>query len=320
MTRALSSLLTCLACCCGVLLFSSCGESDDTPDTGTGMNSNRPPAQQSIYLRRESKEKRKAGTEIFSTKTLTMSDARLTRHSGDESVVGSADMILRDAWTVDIISDNERTFRIDEMSFSQKSEAGGKPRQQSLNSDLVGAKSFIVKRDNPESGWELAEQELSGLHERELKAIGEVWSEHSHALYPEESLEIGQEWTADPKALGYIISPRLQIDNGEVNCRLHDITVHRGERCAEISIDIDVSGVLKTHGTRTNVQIALAGTITRSLQTFFDMRTELEGTMQWEMDFPVEKSSVSIDGIAKYIGISEMSTGNKESDEPEVIQ
>ena len=307
----LLSLVVSLGC---ALSFSGCGDDGSAPGS-SGINDIRPPAQQSIYLRNPKRESRPPGAEIFNSKTLTMSDASLIRRSGDQTVTGTADMLLRDVWTVDVVSENERTYSIDEMSFSQKSEIGGKPLEQSLDSDLASVESFRVTREQPDSKWEYIEQELSGLQELELKTIGDMWNEGSHVLYPEEPLEMNQSWSADPKALSYIMSPRLQIDNGEVTCRLQDITVHRGERCAEVAIDIDISGVLKTQGSSTNVQIALKGTIIRSLQSFFDMRTELEGTMQWEMEFPVEKSSVSIDGIARYIGISELKVDKSASKE-----
>lgn len=307
MTRVLS-LLTCLAGLCGAVFLCGCDDSGAGKPgvNGTGTETPQPPLQQAIYLR--SNTKRVAGTTFRNSATLTMADANLTVQREDVNLPGKATMIMRELWDVEQISPNERTFTIEEMSRTVDSTIDGKPQKERTESTLAGI-PFKVSRANPDAGWVLAapDKKLSHLQEIDLRMLGKLWDEGSEQLYPLEPLALGQTWKADPKAFGTIVSPRLQVEEGEVSCRLDEITVLRGERCGAVNVDIDISGTFAMAGSSgMKVQIALTGTIMRSLYRNYDLRTELKGSMQIEMDFPEEDTTISIDGVAEFLQLAEM--------------
>jgi hypothetical protein len=307
MTRA-PSLHISLACLCGIVLLPSCGDSGDgKPDPGgTGTNSIQPPLQKAIYLR--SRNARPPGTSFSNSATLTMADAKLITRRGDDSVNGKVTTIMRDVWDVTQVSPTERSFTIEEMSLTNISTIEGKVKNDRSESTLAGL-PLKVTRNSESAPWVLSppEQKLTHLQEIDLRMLGKLWAEGSNDLYPEESLEIGQSWKADPKAFGMIVSPRLKVEHGEVTCRLDEITVLRNQRCGAVNIDIDITGTFEMGGgAGMQVQIALTGTIMRSLYKNFDMRTELKGSMQMEMEFPDQDRTISIDGVAEFFQIADM--------------
>ena len=307
MTRALS-LLTCLASLSGVVFLCGCDNSEagKPHPGGSGLETSQPPLQQAIYLR--SKGDRAAGTIFRNSATLTMADANLTVQRNEVKLPGEATMIMRELWEVVQLSPNKRTFTIEEMSRTFDSTIDGQPKKERTESTLAGM-PFEVTRANPDARWVLGapEQKLTHLQEIDLRMLGKLWDEGSEQLYPDEPLELGQTWKADPKAFGTIVSPRLQVEEGEVTCRLDEITVLRGERCGAVNVDIDITGTFAMAGSAgMKVQIALTGTIMRSLYRNYDLRTELKGSMQLEMDFPEENTTISIDGVAEFLQLAEM--------------
>ena len=249
-----------------------------------------------------------------------MENANLVTRRGEETVNGKVTTIMRDLWEVNQISPTERDFTIEEMSLTNETEIAGQPKKDRTESTLAGI-VFKVTRTAESSPWEVAppEQPLTHLQEVDLKMLGNLWDEVSESLYPEERLEIGETWQADPRAFGMIVSPRLKVEEGKVTCRLDEITVLRGERCGSISVDIDITGRFEmSGGTGMQVQIALTGTIMRSLYKFFDMRTELKGSMQMEMEFPDSDTTISIDGVAEFLQLADLDPPEKvdESEAP----
>lgn len=306
MTRALSPILF-LASLCGMAFLSSCGDSDGTPNSkGPGLDGGRPPEQKAIYLR--SKHARPPGTTFRNSATLTMADANLLMHRGEVDIKGKATTIMRDLWEVVQVSENERTFIIEEMSLSNDSTIEGQRKEDRSESTLAGI-PFKVTRSGPSAEWELAPPEVKLVHIQtgDLKMLGNLWSEGTENLYPEEPVDLGETWQPDPKAVGLIVSPRLKVDQGKVTCRLDDITVLRGERCGAVSIDIDITGTFETGGgSGMQVHIELTGTIMRSLYKNFDMRSELKGPIRMEKKLPGEDNTVSIDGVAEVLQLADM--------------
>ena len=98
-----------------------------------------------------------------------------------------------------------------------------KDRTESTLSGIV----FDLTRPDDSTQWKILmpETKLTHLQQAEVRMLGNLWDETSESLYPKESLELGQEWQADPKAFGAIFSPRLKVDDGKVTCRLDEITV-----------------------------------------------------------------------------------------------
>jgi hypothetical protein len=306
MTRALTTLLS-LASLSAVTFLCSCGDSDGTPDPkGAGLEVGKPPGQKAIYLR--AKHARPPGTTFKNSATLTMADANLLMRRGEADVSGKATTIMRDLWEVVQVSPTERTFTIEEMSLSNDSTISGDRKDERSESTLANI-PFTITRSTETSDWQLLmpEQKLTHLQQGDLRMLGNLWSERTEDLYPEEALDLGETWNPDPKSVGLIVSPRLKVEAGEVSCRLEQITVLRGERCGKISIDIDITGTFETGGgSGMKVQIALTGTILRSLYKNFDMRTELKGPMQMEMELPGQDTTISIDGVAEILQRAEM--------------
>ncbi|MFT5105926.1 MAG: hypothetical protein ACI8XO_003622 [Verrucomicrobiales bacterium] len=307
MTRVLS-LLSSFACICSAVFLCACDESEaGKPKVGgTGQDISLPPLQKAIYLR--AKGDRLPGTVFHNRATLTMAGANLTMTRADVIIPGSATMIMRDLWEVEQVSPTERTFKIDEMSRTFEAVMEGKPKQERTESTLTGI-PFEVTRTDSAAPWVLSPSEikLTHLQEIDLRMLGTLWDEGAEDLYPAEPLKLGQVWKADPKAFGIIVSPRLIVEEGEVTCRLDEITVLRGQRCGAISVDIDITGTFQMAGSAgMKVQIALTGTIMRSLYKNYDMRTELKGSMQLEMHFPEQDTTISIDGVAEFLQLAEM--------------
>ena len=297
-----SILSLCLAGTCGVAFLVSCGDSEDAvpKPEGTGLDTRQPPTQGTISL--STKDGRPPGTRFRNSATLTMADAKLLTRRGKETVTGAVTTTMRDLWEVNHISPTRRDFSIEEMSLTNESIIEGQPKKDRTDSTLEGI-VFEVARSDESAAWKILppEQNLTPLQEVDLKMLGKLWDEANDSLYPERPLRLGETWKADPKAIGMIVSPRLKVDEGKVNCQLVEITVLRGERCAEVSIDIDITGQFEMGGSNMEVQIALTGTIMRSLYKFFDMRTELTGSIQMEMEFPERDTTISIDGVAEFV-------------------
>jgi hypothetical protein len=311
----------CLAATSAVAFLTSCGDSEDPAPKpeGTNVDRSKPPMQKAISL--FTKNERPLGTRFRNSATLTMENANLVTRRGEETVNGKVTTIMRDLWEVNQISPTERDFTIEEMSLTNETTIARQPKKDRTESTLAGY-VFKVTRADESSAWKVAppEQTLTHLQEIDLKMLGNLWDEASESLYPEEQLEIGQTWQADPKAFGMIVSPRLKVEEGKVTCRLDEITVLRGERCGSISVDIDITGRFEmSGGTGMQVQIALTGTIMRSLYKFYDMRTELKGSMQMEMEFPDRDTTISIDGVAEFLQLADLSEPEEvdETEEPE---
>ena len=291
----------CLGTLGASLALSGCDSESGAPKpTGTGTDTKKPPGQRAVALR--SKGGRPAGTRFNHTAALTMGDANLLTTVGDETVAGKVTTMLLDKWDLSEISPTERQFRIREMSLTNVTTFKGRPKEDRTESTLAGI-VFEVTRADETSGWKLSppERKLTHLQEIDLKMLGNLWDDGTDALYPEQPVELRQSWKADPKAFGMIVSPRLKVDDGAVTCKLDQITVMEGERCAAITVDIDITGVFEMAGdSGIQVQIALTGTIFRSIEKFFDMRTELKGSMQMEMAFPEDDTTITIDGVAEF--------------------
>lgn len=307
MTRV-SSLQLCLAVLAGVLFLPSCDSGEAKPKPGgTGIDTSQPPPQKAIYLR--ARHDRPPGTMFRNTATLTMEDADIIiTQEGGESLAGKSNMLMREIWDVIQVTPNERTFTIEEMSIGYDSVIGGRGGKERSASTLVSI-PFKVTRADDSAPWMLSKPEkaLASLQETEMRMLGKLWAESSELIYPKEPLDIGETWKADPKAFGMIVSPRLEIQEGEVTCRLEEITVLRAERCASISVDVDITGVIRMSGSDgIQVQIALTGNIMRALQKNYDMRTELKGSMQMEMSFPEPNRTISVDGVAEFLQLANM--------------
>lgn len=307
MTRLLSSQLQ-FACLCTAIFLAACGDAEQAKPKpeGTGKDSTLPPRQKAIYL--HAKEARPAGTTFRNTATLTMNDASMITRRGEDTVTNDTKLMMREIWEYEQASPNERIFNIEDMSLSYEAIIGGKASKQRSESTLGGI-PFKVIRGAESAPWTLVpgENKLSPLQETEMRMLGKLWTDSTQSVYPVESLDLGQTWKADPKAFGMIVSPRLKIDEGEVTCRLEEITVLRGERCGAINVDVDITGTIELGGSAgMKVQIALTGTIMRSLYKNYDMRTELKGSMQMEMDFPKKDMTISIDGVAEFLQLANM--------------
>ena len=303
----ISSLSLCCALFLGSLILSSCDSAESKlKPSGTGIDTKTPPPQKAIYLR--ARHERPPGTEFTNTRTLTMKDADVIVRRGEDVVNGTSRMMMREKWDVEQLSPNERVFVIEEMSLGYDSVIGGSSDKQRSASTLIDV-PFKVDREGEGDPWVLEDPEtpLASLQESEVRMLGKLWADSTEKLYPEGPLDIGESWNPDPKAFGMIVSPRLEIIEGEVTCTLEEITVLRGERCGKIGVDVDITGVLNMSGSDgIKVQIALTGQILRSLHKNYDMRTELTGTMQTEMEFPDEDTTISIDGVAEFLQLAEM--------------
>lgn len=313
MTRTLSPLIPCAGLCAAIFL-AACGDTEQVAPTpeGTGQDTSLPPRQKAILLR--ARDARPPGTTFRHTATLTMNDAELITRRGEETLNGTTKVIMREIWEVEQVSANERLFTIEDMSLGYESVIGGKADKQRSESTL-GDLPFKVTRASEAEPWVMVPPEgpLSPLQETEMRMLGKLWTETSTELYPEEPLDLGQTWEADPKAFGMIVSPRLKIDEGKVTCRLDEITVLRGERCGSISVDVDIAGTIAMGGSAgIKVQIALTGTVMRSLYKNYDMRTELKGSMQMEMEVPQQEMTISIDGVAEFLQLANMTAPEPE--------
>jgi len=306
MTRGISSLLL-ISCLCGTMSLTGCGESDGTPEPqGGGLEAGKPPEQKAIYLR--SRHDRPPGTTFRNSTILTMANANLLMRRGEADQNGKITTIIRDLWDVVQVTPNQRTFIIEEMSLNNVSTINGQRKEERSGSTLIDV-PFEVTRSDKSTPWVLSppEKKLSHLQEGELRMLGNLWAEGSEGLFPEEPLDLGETWKADPQSVALIVSPRLKITDGEVTCRLDEITVLRGERCGSVDVDIDVTGTIEMGGgSEMQIQLALTGKIMRSLYKNFDMRTELKGTMQMEMNLPDQDTFVSIDGVAEFLQLADI--------------
>ncbi|MGI9240377.1 MAG: hypothetical protein ACR2RV_06220, partial [Verrucomicrobiales bacterium] len=182
-------------------------------------------------------------------------------------------------------------------------------RKEDRSESTLSEIPFEVTRSDPSAPWVLStpEKPLTHLQEGEFRMLGNLWDEGTEGLFPEEPIALGETWSADPQSVALIVSPRLKVTDGEVNCRLDEITVLRGERCGSVNVEIDVTGSIDMgSGSKMQIHLVLTGTIMRSLYKNFDMRTELKGTMQMEMKIPDQDTSVSIGGVAEFLQLADL--------------
>ncbi len=148
--------------------------------------------------------------------------------------------------------------------------------REERESPLEGAVVTAV----PDAGGDGFQYRLRSGTQAELPAGFEPADLRADALYTEQWREVGEVWQAPPEAVGQLLGPGFQLDEGDVRLRVKGHTQRGGQPCAEVVADIRVSGAFRSDGAEQEVSLRMEGKLYRSLHHFEDLEAELEGSIE----------------------------------------
>jgi hypothetical protein len=102
------------------------------------------------------------------------------------------------------------------------------------------------------------------------------------SIYPDRELEVGEQWTVPQEALLLMADADAENVQGTMTCTLTAIEEYKGEQCALVDYDLEVSfDDTSTKGQELNSKFTLSGKVYRSLDSHLDLLNEGSGTVTW---------------------------------------
>ncbi len=210
-------------------------------------------------------------------RTLEFLDADVATGGGAPSQ-GTISLIDRQAWSFEELGGGKRKINIDKMNVEMSVESGADPTVEVLTSPLHGKTISATKGEDGKWTFTLEGGEPNA-GEKDALAKFATAENLENDRFPAEELNLDQEWKAGWESLRSIIGPQFEPTSGEAAFKLARLTRFDGHRCAEIEADIQMTGEFADEDPPLMSRINLKGTILRSLNSYADLKTTLEGTL-----------------------------------------
>lgn len=128
----------------------------------------------------------------------------------------------------------------------------------------------------------------------QARALQAEWTPED--LYPDRRLSLGETWTVSGSRLRRLcgMSDALSFD-GTGMFTLADLVVRDGEKCAVVRAQIEVRATtLDEQNQEVMMEIAISGTIYRSLKSYLDVDADLSGQLRGQCWVPGERQAIKV--------------------------
>lgn len=229
-------------------------------------------------------------------RTLEFLDANVTT-GGGAPTQGSISIIDRQEFLVEELEDGRRSIEVEKMSVEMSVESGAEPAVEELKSPLHG-RTLIGEADDG-GNWSFGiDGAVPDESEKEALAQFAEIENLENERFPSDDLDLNQKWKAGTESIRSIIGPQFEPTSGEAEFMLARLTKFDGHRCADIEVNIVLSGSFPGQDPPLVADIKLKGNILRSLNTYRDLKTSLEGTITLKGQHP-SGASIEITAPAK---------------------
>ncbi len=290
-------------------LFAGCGKKKEedpgvaNPDLGPVVENREPQNEEKslVYLRGTPVTRN--GTVVRSEQTLSMPDGILTTSSAAGTSQGKAVMTDREVRKIEFVSDKEKLIDMEEKSTVMVlTAADTEPVKTDYKSPLQGQQISALKQADGTWWFGLKEGSATPEQTAELQEFGDP-DVLSTALYPEKPVSMGDKWESDVTAIRGLLGEPFKPSRGTMNMKINRLRTVDGQRCAEIEVKVDCEGTYAGGPSPLVMKLEMKGQILRSLNTFQDLRTDLNGIIALEQNIlggGENKTALKIDGVIKF--------------------
>ncbi len=199
---------------------------------------------------------------------------------GKESLSGTANAMINDIVERVIVSADQQKADVRESSRNVRFTIGLESTPKDEAGHLLGQK-LDGKKVNGHWVFNLANKQKAAAAETTALKQFAAYIEFTEALgliFGPNAHRVGETWKPDLRALK---KSALPLD-ADLQCKFEEVTEHKDERCAHITVSGHFIGALDNGG---KLNITINGNIYRSLRDLVDIDTEFTGTFKYSGAF-----------------------------------